>query len=61
MFEGPWVMGETYTLCDPYLYTVSRWLERDKVDTAKLPKIMDHMQRMEARPAVETVLANHFG
>ena len=61
MFEGPWVMGETYTLCDAYLYTVARWMEGDKVDTSKLPKIMAHMQRMEARPAVETVLANHFG
>jgi len=61
MFEGPWVMGETYSLCDPYLYTVARWLEGDRVDTAELPKTMAHMQRMEARPAVKTVLDNHFG
>ncbi len=61
MFEGPWVMGETYTLCDAYLYTVARWMEGDKVDTSKLPKIMAHMKRMEARPAVEKVLADHFG
>jgi glutathione S-transferase len=61
MFAGPWVMGETYTLCDPYLYTVSRWLEGDKVDTTKLPKTMTHMKRMEDRPAVKTVLENHFG
>ncbi len=60
MFEGPWVMGEAYSLCDPYLYTIARWLEADKVDTAKLPKTMAHMQRMEARPAVKTVLDNHF-
>ncbi len=60
MFEGPWVMGETYSLCDPYLYTVSRWLDGDKVDTTKLPKTMAHMQRMETRPAVKTVLDNHF-
>lgn len=61
MFEGPWVMGDTYTLCDPYLYTVSRWLEGDKADTTKLPKTMAHMKRMEDRPAVKTVLENHFG
>ncbi len=61
MFEGPWVMGETYSLCDPYFYTVSRWLDSDKVDTTKLPKTMAHMQRMEARPAVKSVLDNHFG
>lgn len=61
MFEGPWVMGDTYTLCDPYFYTVSRWLEGDKADTTKLPKTMAHMKRMEDRPAVKTVLENHFG
>ncbi|MFT6581956.1 MAG: glutathione S-transferase family protein [Alphaproteobacteria bacterium] len=60
MFEGPWVMGETYTICDPYFYTVSRWLEGDKVDMAKLPKTAAHMKAMEARPAVKKVLENHF-
>lgn len=60
MFEGPWVMGDTYTLCDPYFYTVSRWLEGDKADTTKLPKTMAHMKRMEERSAVKTVLENHF-
>lgn len=60
MFEGPWVMGETYSLGDPYLYTVARWLERDRVDLATLPKTADHMQRMEARPAVQKVLEEHF-
>ncbi len=61
MFEGPWVMGETYSLCDPYLYTVARWLDGDRVDTTKLPKIMAHMARMEARPAVKTILDIYFG
>jgi glutathione S-transferase len=26
MLEAPWVMGETYTICDPYLFTMSQWL-----------------------------------
>jgi len=60
MFEGPWVMGETYTMCDPYFYTVSRWLEGDKVDMAKLPMTAAHMKAMEARPSVKKVLENHF-
>ena len=25
MLKGPWVMGETYTICDPYLFTVAEW------------------------------------
>jgi len=57
MLKGPWVMGEQYTICDPYLYTIAGWLEGDGVDMAKLPKTLAHRKRMEARPAVATVLA----
>ena len=57
MLRGPWVMGEQYTICDPYLYTIAGWLEGDGVDMAKLPKVVAHRKRMEARPAVATVLA----
>src|SRR5690349_9395825 len=57
MLKGPWVMGEQYTICDPYLYTVAGWLEGDGVDMAKLPKVAAHRKRMEQRPAVATVLA----
>lgn len=56
MFAGPWVMGETYTICDPYLYTISRWLEGDGVDIARFPKVQDHFRRMEARPTVRRAL-----
>ena len=57
MLKGPFVMGETYTICDPYLYTISRWLEGDGVDVARFPKVQDHIRRMEARPAVRQALA----
>lgn len=57
MLMGPWVMGGQYTICDPYLYTIAGWLEGDGVDLAKLPKVAAHRKRMEARPAVATVLA----
>lgn len=57
ILKGPWVMGEQYTICDPYLYTITGWLEGDGVDLAKLPKVDAHRKRMEERPAVQTVLA----
>jgi len=57
ILKGPWVMGEQYTICDPYLYTITGWLEGDGVDLAKLPKVAAHRKRMEERPAVQTVLA----
>jgi glutathione S-transferase len=56
MLKGPWVMGEQYTICDPYLFTLTGWLEGDSVDLAGLPKVADHYKRMSARPAVKAVL-----
>jgi glutathione S-transferase len=58
MLKGPWVMGEQFTVCDPYLYTISGWLEGDGVDIATLPKVAAHRRRMEERPAVQKVLAD---
>jgi glutathione S-transferase len=57
MLKGPWAMGEQYTICDPYLYTIATWLEGDGVDLAALPKVADHRKRMAERPAVRKVLA----
>jgi glutathione S-transferase len=57
MLRGPWVMGEIYTICDPYLYTIALWLEGDGVDLADLPKVADHRKRMVERPAVQKALA----
>ncbi len=52
MFEGPWVMGEDYTVCDAYLFTLSQWLAGDGVDINATPKIADHFRRVGERPAV---------
>ncbi|MBV9530712.1 MAG: glutathione S-transferase N-terminal domain-containing protein [Bradyrhizobium sp.] len=56
MLKGPWVMGATYTVCDPYLFTVGQWLEGDEVDLSTLPKVTDHRKRMAERPAVRKVM-----
>ena len=57
MLKGPWVMGEAYSICDVYLFTLAQWLEADGVDTKKLPRVMDHRGRVAALPAVRKVLA----
>lgn len=61
MLRGPWVMGETYTICDPYLFTLAQWMEEDGVDPAGLPKVADHRLRMSQRPAVRKALADQLG
>ncbi|MCA1441594.1 glutathione S-transferase family protein [Ensifer sp. IC4062] len=57
MFAGPFVMGEVYSIADPYLFTIANWLEGDGVDPGRFPKVLDHRNRMVARPAVAKVLA----
>ncbi|HVJ34587.1 MAG TPA: glutathione S-transferase family protein [Terriglobia bacterium] len=56
MYKGPWVMGESYTIADPYLFTIATWLEGDGVDTSRFPKVIDHRRRMAERPAVKRAL-----
>jgi len=57
LLRGPWVMGERYTICDPYLFTIGSWLEGDGVDTTRLPQVVAHRRRMQARPAVQKAVA----
>ena len=57
MLRGPWVMGETYSIADPYLFTIAGWLESDSVDIAGFPRVHDHFMRMRERPAVQRALA----
>ena len=51
MLQGPWVMGEAYTICDPYLFTLALWMKSDGVDPARFPKVKAHRDRMAERPA----------
>jgi glutathione S-transferase len=58
MFRGPWVIGERYTIADPYLFTIARWLETDDVNVAAIPRVLDHRARMLERRAVRKALAD---
>lgn len=57
MIAGPWVMGDQYTICDPYLFTLGQWLAGDGVDIARFPKVEAHHARVAARPAVQRAIA----
>jgi glutathione S-transferase len=60
MLAGPWVMGERYTMCDPYLFTLAQWLEGDGVDRMRFPKLAEHTRRITERPAVRNALAGEM-
>jgi glutathione S-transferase len=55
--EGPWVLGEQFSVCDAHLFTLAQWLEADGVDTSQLPRVLDHRARMLQRPATQRALA----
>ena len=57
MLAGPWVMGDDYTVCDMYLFTLAQWLEGDRVDIERFPKVADHRRRMSENPVVKRVVA----
>ena len=59
LLKGPWVLGEEYSICDPYLAVITRWFGDDNVDTSKLPRIMDHNRLIKARDSMKTVTAIH--
>ncbi|PZQ54019.1 MAG: glutathione S-transferase [Phenylobacterium zucineum] len=58
LLAGPWVLGEAFSICDGYLFTVAGWLKGDGVDIARFPKVQAHFARVGARDAVRKVLAS---
>jgi glutathione S-transferase len=60
LLKGPWVMGEHYTICDPYLFTLAQWLEQDGVDPARIPRVIDHRRRVSERAAVRKAIAREL-
>jgi glutathione S-transferase len=57
MLKGPWVLGDSYSVCDAYLFTVAGWMEADHVDPRRFPKVLDHRNRVGERPATKRALA----
>jgi glutathione S-transferase len=57
MLRGPWVMGDIYTIADPYLFTLAQWVESDGVDLARIPRVIEHRARMTERANVKKAIA----
>ncbi len=58
MLQGPYVLGETFSLADPYLWVATGWLEGDGVDPAPFTKIRAFRETMAARASVAQVIAD---
>lgn len=53
---GPYLMGDTFTVADGYLFTVTNWAPRVGVDITGLSNITAWRERVAARPAVQAAM-----
>jgi glutathione S-transferase len=53
--KQPFLMGETFSVADAYLFTILSWAKLLKVDLSRWPAITSYLQRVGARPSVQTV------
>jgi glutathione S-transferase len=51
-----YVMGETFTVADAYLFVITGWAPRVGVDIAGLENVTAHQTRVKNRPAVQAAL-----
>lgn len=53
---GPWLLGEVYSLVDPYLWMLGAWTRRFAQPARTRPRLGALLARMQARPAVQRAL-----
>jgi glutathione S-transferase len=49
-------LSDQFTIADAYLFTVTNWADRLKVDLSKFPKLLAFQKAVAARPAVQKAL-----
>ncbi|MDN5787141.1 glutathione S-transferase family protein [Pseudorhodobacter sp.] len=57
VLQGSYVLGDAFSLADPYLYVVSTWLAGDGVEIGDYPKLSAFNARMAERPSVAAMRA----
>ena len=51
-----YLMGDSFTIADAYLFTIMSWAKPMKIDLSKWPSLQSYMQRIAERPAVQSAL-----
>ena len=51
-----YLMGDTFTVADAYLFTVLRWSGRIKLDLSPYTNVTAYMDRVQARPKVQEAM-----
>lgn len=56
LLQGPYLLGERFSLADPYLFVMYRWAEATGFDMHTLPKLTQLGKTMLGRPSVQSML-----
>jgi glutathione S-transferase len=54
--DGAYLMGDTFTVADGYLFTVLGWSPHIGFDLSRWPSLTAYLDRVGARPAVQSAL-----
>jgi glutathione S-transferase len=54
--KQPFVMGDTFTIADAYLFTVVNWTNFHGIDISSFPNLQAFQARVASRPAVQQAL-----
>jgi glutathione S-transferase len=54
--KQPYVLGETFTIADAYLFTVVNWTNFHAVDISPFPNLKAFQARIASRPSVQQAL-----
>ena len=54
--SGPWLMGDRFTIADPYLFVITGWTILHGLGFERWPRLVQFRERMAERPAVRRVL-----
>jgi len=54
--KQPYLFGDTFSVADAYLFTVTRWSAFVKLDLSAFPNLQAFQERVAARPAVQAAM-----
>lgn len=52
----PYLMGDSFTVADAYMFAVGRWSDRVGFDLSGFPRLREYLARTAARPAVHAAM-----
>ncbi len=58
--DGPFLLGEQYSVIDPYLLMLAYWHEQPQQLLARCPKLKRLCDSVRPRPAVERIWSQHY-